>query len=137
MASKLKLFFTRQFVFFLICGATAAGVNIGARWVFDFLLSFEYAFAVVAAYACGCVTAFVLDKFFVFKNGKRKTSRQIAGFLIVNLLGLVQTLVVSLLLRDVIFPALNFVFYPDGIAHIIGVGIPMFTSFLGHKYFSF
>jgi putative flippase GtrA len=137
MISKLTLFFTRQFAFFLICGASAAGVNIGSRWVFDFLLSFEYPIAIVAAYICGCVTAFVLDKFFVFKNGKRKTGRQIAGFLIVNLLGLIQTFVVSLMLRDLIFPAFNFLFYPDGIAHIIGVGIPVFTSFIGHKYFSF
>lgn len=105
--------------------------------MFSFLLSFDYVAAVVIAYVCGIITAFTLDKLFVFKNSTRKAGRQAVGFLVVNLFGLAQTLIVSLLLRDYLFPAIYFDIYPDGVAHIVGVGIPMFTSFLGHKYFSF
>ena len=31
----------------------------------------------------------------------------------------------------------GFEFYPEAVAHAIGVVFPVFTSFIGHKYFSF
>jgi putative flippase GtrA len=84
------------------------------------------------------VTAFVLNKFFVFKKkDSKRTPRQFFIFVLVNLVAVVQTLLFSLLFRNVVFPAVGFTFFPDEVAHLIGVGLPVFTSFLGHKYFSF
>jgi putative flippase GtrA len=135
MQSKLKDFFTAEFVKFFICSALAAGVNFTSRVLLSQYV--KYAIAVFLAYICGILTAFTLNKFFVFNRRKGKVSRQFSVFVIVNLLGLVQTMCFTLLFRNVIFTKTGLSFYPDEIAHLIGIGAPMFVSFFGHKYFSF
>jgi len=128
-------YFTRQFILFLVCNTFAAGVNFGSRILFSFSMLYEL--AIVFAYCCGILTAFTLNKLFVFDAKQGNTGKQLLGFVIVNILGLAQTLLFSLLFRNLVFPAAGFVFYPDEAAHFIGIAIPVFTSFLGHKYFSF
>ena len=136
MKAKIGDYFTKEFILFLVFSGFAAVVNFGSRIVFSIWLN--YVVAIILAYLCGMITAFVLNKFFVFnKRAADKTPRQFGIFVIVNLLAVAQTLLFSLLFRNVILPGLNFTFYPDEVAHLIGVGIPVFTSFLGHKYFSF
>jgi putative flippase GtrA len=41
------------------------------------------------------------------------------------------------LLAHHIFPAMHWTWHSKEIAHIIGMGVPMFSSFLGHKYLTF
>lgn len=135
LVSKFQDYFTPEFVKFFGCSTIAAGVNFGSRILFS--LFAPYAIAIVLAYCCGIITAFVLNKIFVFKESKAKTYRQFMMFVVVNLFGLAQTLLVSLLLMGVVFPKVGFTFHPEEVAHLIGVGIPVFTSFLGHKYLSF
>ena len=136
MRAKLKVYFSKEFILFLLFSGLAAIVNFLSRIVFSFWL--EYTIAIVLAYICGMITAFVLNKFFVFnKRAADNTPRQAVFFVVVNILAVAQTLLFSLLFRNVIFPEVGFVFYPEEVAHLIGVGIPVFTSFLGHKYFSF
>jgi putative flippase GtrA len=81
--------------------------------------------------------AFILNKIFVFDSKRGNTGKQLFGFVAVSLLGLAQTLLLSLVFRNYAFPAIGFNFYPDAVAHFIGLGTTAFTSFLGHKYFSF
>jgi len=131
----IKDYFTRQFILFFVCNTFAAGVNFGSRILFSMVTPYEI--AIVLAYCCGLFTAFILNKIFVFDAKHGKTSKQLFGFVIVNILGLAQTLLFSLLFRNIIFPQIGYDFYPDEAAHLIGVAIPVFTSFLGHKYFSF
>lgn len=38
---------------------------------------------------------------------------------------------------DVVLPTLNWLQFKQEIAHACGVIFPVFTSYLGHKYFSF
>ena len=136
MRAKINDYFTKEFLLFLMCNGFAAVVNFSSRIVFSFWL--EYAAAIVIAYICGMITAFTLNKFFVFnKRSVSKTPRQFVIFALVNVLAVAQTLLFSLLFRNVIFPYVGYHFYPDEVAHLIGVAIPVFTSFLGHKYFSF
>jgi hypothetical protein len=40
-------------------------------------------------------------------------------------------------LAQYVFPAIGFSFYPEAVAHAVGVIFPVFTSFFGHKYLSF
>ena len=61
---------------------------------------------------------------------------RILVFFLVNIIGLVQTFLFSFLLLK-LFLAINYTLYPELIAHIIGVIVPLFTSYIGHKYFSF
>jgi len=131
----IKDYFSREFIAFFICNTIAAGVNFGSRILFS--MAMRYEIAIVLAYCCGILTAFILNKFFVFDARYGKTGKQLLGFIAVNILGLAQTLLFSLLFRNIIFPQIGFDFYPEEIAHFIGIAIPVFTSFLGHKYISF
>ncbi len=132
---KLRDYCTKEFIKFIGFNSLGAMVNFGSRIAFN--LFANYAVSVVLAYFMGMATAFFLDKAFVFKQAANKTSRQMVGFAIINVLSLGQTLLFSWLFRSVVFPGIGFAFYPDAVAHLIGIIIPVFTSFLGHKYFSF
>jgi putative flippase GtrA len=48
-----------------------------------------------------------------------------------------QTLAISLLLADWLFPCIGFIWHTETIAHAFGVAVPVMTSFVGHKYLSF
>jgi len=136
LTNQLKYQFLKpQFILFILCGGIAAVVNIVARMGLNFL--FPYSVAIVIAYIIGMITAFFLNKLFVFQKTTQKTNRQVFYFTVVNLLAVAQTLVISLLLVDVIFPLMNYTFQTKTVAHCIGVVVPVFTSYIGHKYWSF
>ena len=44
---------------------------------------------------------------------------------------------ISVGLGEYVFPALRVTFHPLEIAHLLGVVFPIFSSYLGHKHFSF
>lgn len=125
------------FLRFLLASGTAAGVNFGSRFGYSALLPGHYAVAITLAYLTGMVTAFALNKRFVFTQGTDSTRRQFLWFTVVNLAGVAQTLAVSLLLARWLLPALGVVTHAETLAHLVGVLVPAFTSFLGHKYLSF
>ena len=54
-----------------------------------------------------------------------------------NLAGVIQVLLISIGLADYAFPAIGFTWHAQDVAHVAGVAAPIFTSYLGHKYFSF
>lgn len=120
---------------FLLAGGTAAVVNFCARVVLSLFM--PYAAAIVVAYLLGMVTAFLLNRQFVFKSASGGLGRQIAWFVSINLFGMLQTLLVSLLLADMILPMLRVELHREEIAHAIGIMVPMFVSYLGHKHLTF
>lgn len=124
-----------RFGLFLIVGGFAALVNLSTRWLFN--LTVPYEVAVTAAYLCGMTVAFTLNKLFVFAHSGRAAHREYLRFAIVNAIAFVQVFVVSVGLARWLFPLVGFTFHADTIAHAIGVGSPVITSFLGHKYYSF
>jgi len=125
----------RQFVGFLVAGGIAAAANIVSRIIFSRYVWLEV--AVVLAYLVGMVVAFVLMRSRVFPPSDKPVARQIVVFSVVNLLAIVQTLVVTLLLARWFLPSLGITLFVEEIAHVVGVCVPIFTSFLGHKYYSF
>ena len=124
-----------ELVKFILAGGTAALANIAARAAFSLVL--PYVPAIVLAYCVGMVTAFVLNRMFVFRGATRPLGHQAAWFILVNLAAVVQTVVISLVLRDWLLPAIGMHFHPDTVAHVIGVIVPVFTSYLGHKHLTF
>jgi len=56
---------------------------------------------------------------------------------LVNLAAVAQVWVVSVGLARLVFPVAGFVWHAETVAHVIGVAVPVFTSYLGHKHFSF
>lgn len=125
----------REFLLFLITGGVAALVNVVSRVGFSQLLRFEL--AVLLAYGVGMLTAYVLARKFVFLQSKTSVSRSFAAFALVNLFAVLQTWLVSVSLRNWLLPLMGVVLLRDLIAHTVGVGVPVLSSYFGHKYVSF
>jgi len=124
-----------QFLRFLLTGGFAAGVNIGSRYLFNFIVPFEY--AVVVAYLCGMATAFVLARLFVFEASGRSIGSDFYRFTVVNSFALVLTWTISVGLARYIFPLIGFDWHRNELAHVVGVLAPALTSFVGHLHYSF
>lgn len=128
-------FLSRQFLAFLITGGTAAAVNFGSRILYNRYMDFSW--AVVLAYLTGMVTAFVLARLFVFRDSQQAMHRSAGFFVLVNLVAVVQTWLISMGLAYYALPALGVTAHVAEIAHAVGVIVPVFTSYLGHKRWSF
>jgi putative flippase GtrA len=126
---------TRQFAIFLLAGGTAALANIASRFILSRFL--PLAAAVVLAYLVGMAVAFALMRSHVFPPSSRSLKRQVTMFAAVNGVALAQTLIVTLVLARWLLPALGVRDHAQDIAHIVGVGVPIVTSYFGHKHVSF
>jgi putative flippase GtrA len=124
-----------RFTRFLLTGGVAAIVNLVSRYFLNFLISF--ASAVAVAYLFGMVTAYVLGRLFVFERSGRTVADEFWRFTVVNLFAAAQVWVISVGLGEYVFPASGFRWHPLDVAHLIGVAAPVFTSYLGHRHFSF
>ncbi len=131
----LKEFRSRQFVSFVIVGGTAALVNFIARILYNIHVNYEW--AVFLAYLTGMIAAYLLSRYFVFGGTEGSRLTEFYRFALVNLFAVIQVWGISVGLARYVFPAINYDFYAYEVAHIIGLGIPVFTSYLGHKYYSF
>jgi len=131
----MRVFLTAQFRRFLVTGGIAALVNLGSRYALNRVLPFVA--AVVLAYLLGMVTAYVLARKYVFTESQRRHVDSSARFALVNLLGIAQTTIVSVGLADYLFPAIGFEWHAHDLAHLFGVGAPVFVSFVAHQRFTF
>jgi len=131
LKTKLNSEFTR----FVITGSFAAGVNFLSRVGLSEFLSYRY--AVFMAYLIGMITAFILSKIFVFNKTNNTTSNEFIKFTIINIVAVIQVWFISVGLAEYAFPTFEFVFHPEEVAHLIGISVPIFTSYYGHKYFTF
>ena len=126
---------TREFFRFLVAGGIAAAANVLSRIAFSQFMGL--AAAVVLAYCVGMLVAFVLMRSQVFPPSSSPVSHQVAKFVGVNLAAVLQTLVITLLLARWALPALGVRRFVEEIAHVVGVCVPVVTSYFGHKHFSF
>lgn len=127
---------TREFLSFVLVGGFAAGVNVGSRALLSPFMSFEL--AVVVAYLFGMVTAFLLNRAFVFETASAgQAGRQGFRFALVNLVALAQVWVVGEVLVRLVFPSLHFAWHAETVGHTVAVASPIVTSYVAHKHFSF
>lgn len=126
---------SRQFASFLIAGGIAAIANVGSRIIFGLWLT--YAMSIVLAYVVGMIVAFALNRLFVFPTPRNSLHHQVSWFVVVNFAALLQTLVVSLLLARWLFPLFDMHRHVETGSHVVGVLIPVVTSYLGHRYLTF
>lgn len=131
----IRTFASRQFLVFLLTGGTAAAVNFGSRIFYSLWVG--YSTAIILAYLTGMVTAFVLAKLFVFRDGKQSLQRSAVFFCLVNVVAVAQTWAISIGLANYLLPAAGIKAFSLEIAHAVGVAVPVFTSYLGHKRYSF
>lgn len=125
-----------EFIAFLFVGGFSAAVNVIARYILNFWMSYDA--AIVIAYLFGMITAFTLSRALVFSHAKAGDGRaQFLRFALVNVAAVLQVYAISKGLAEYAFPKLGFTWYAHDIAHCIGVVIPALTSYFGHKWFSF
>ena len=130
----MRSFMNRQFLGFLLTGGLAAAVNFGSRILYNRWLDFSS--AVVLAYLTGMVTAFILARSFVFTQSSQSVQRSALFFVLVNGVAVLQTWAISMALYYLL-PIAGVTKWVPEIAHAVGVAVPVFTSYLGHKKFSF
>jgi len=128
-------FFSRQFLHFIFTGGIAAAVNFSSRFFYDDWVDFST--AILLAYITGMITAFILAKLFVFKDSKQSTSRSVLFFILVNMIAVLQTWGISMGLAYYLLPSMGVTLFVKELAHLIGIIIPVFTSYIGHKRLSF
>ena len=131
----IRQFASRQFLVFLLTGGLAAVVNFVSRIAYDIWVDFST--AIILAYLTGMITAFILARTFVFTESKTTPRRSVLLFSLVNLAAVAQTWLISMGLALFALPALGVSRFVPEIAHAVGVMVPAFTSYLGHKYWSF
>lgn len=131
----MKLFCSRQFVAFLLTGGVAAVVNFASRILYSRVVDFSS--AILLAFLTGLVTAFVLARTFVFVDSRQSLGRSGMLFVLVNLVALLQTWTITLGLAHYLFPSLGVSRFAEEMAHAVGIAVPVVTSYLGHKYWSF
>lgn len=130
-----QAFLSRQFLAFLMTGGLAAAVNFGSRIFYNRWVDFSV--AVILAYVTGMVTAFLLARAFVFTDGSQSVQRSALFFVLVNLVAVLQTWGISMLLAYYVLGWIGVTLFVPEIAHAVGVVVPVFTSYLGHKRWSF
>ncbi len=131
----MKAFMNKQFTLFVVTGGIAAAANFGSRILYNRWVDFST--AVILAYITGMIVAFLLAKAFVFKESTQSTNKSVMYFIIVNMFAVLQTWLISMGLALYLLPALGIKMYVHELAHAAGVVAPVFTSYLGHKHFSF
>lgn len=126
---------SKQFLRFLVAGGIAACVN----FIVGYSLSGRLPFYgdVVIGYLAGMITAFFLFEQKVFGEHAESRQRSAGIFVLVNLLGLLQTWLIFSWLMRWFFPLLQWHFFPEHVARAIAIITPTLTSYIGHKYFTF
>jgi putative flippase GtrA len=120
---------------FLLTGGTAAVVNFGSRILYNQWLNYSY--SIIIAYLTGMATAFVLARLFVFTESSQNWHRSALIFTLVNVVAVAQTWAISMALAHYVLPTVGITRFAPEIAHAAGVAFPVFTSYLGHKHWSF
>lgn len=131
----IRAFASRQFGLFLLTGGIAAAVNFGSRIAYNQWL--DYSTSIVIAYLTGMATAFALAKMFVFTESSQGLHRSALIFALVNVVAVAQTWAISMGLALYFLPYLGVQRFVPEIAHAVGIAVPVFTSYLGHKHWSF
>lgn len=124
-----------QFIRFLVAGGIAAGANFGSRFVFS--IFFAYGVAVFFAYLVGMLVAFLLMRGHVFNASQGPLTPQVIKFVGVNLVAVLQTLAISLLLARWVLPSVGIEDQAEALGHLVGVLVPVGTSYFGHKFLTF
>jgi putative flippase GtrA len=125
---------SEQFARFLLAGGTAAAANFLSRIFFSQFVNFEA--AVLLAFCVGLSVGFFLNKTYVFWGSSQHVAAEIFYYILVNLFALLQTWLLSLYLAQALQAELG-TELAEAVAHLAGIMLPVFSSFLGHRYITF
>lgn len=128
-------FMSTEFVRFVAASGTSAVFNFLSRIAFSAVVS--YPAAIIGAYGIGMAVAYSLNRKFVFPRRRAPCLGEMCRFVVINLIGVLQTLAVSLLVAKIVLPFLDVNWYQEEVGHFFGLSTLAFTSYLGHKYWTF
>lgn len=126
---------TKQFLYFIVSGGLAAGFNWGSRFLFSRIVSFEIAISL--AFLVGLLSGFLLMRFFVFDGIGKPIIPQVGKYIAVNFFALLQTLLISVFLARWVLPVAGITEHAEALGHLVGVLVPVVTSYFGHKLLTF
>lgn len=126
---------TPEFLRFVASGGAAAAANVLSRIGFSTIM--PYSAAILLAYLVGMATAYLLMRRFVFSGSGRGRREEVLRFSLVNLLAAAQVWAVSMALSRLVLPALGWTWQAETVAHAVGVGSTVLTSFVAHRRFTF
>jgi putative flippase GtrA len=134
------LLFGTRFIRFLLAGGLAALINFGSRFLYN--LFFNFSTAVVLAFFTGLTAGYLLNKRYVFTASGNTVGQEMGWFVLINLLALAQTWGLSLYLVQILpdYITVNSARASElveALAHGAGILLPVFTSYIGHKYLTF
>jgi putative flippase GtrA len=136
-ANKIRLV---EFLRFLATGSIAALSNMAAVWALQLVMPLLP--AAILGYLVGMVIAFILFQRVMFNTPglvltRPILARRIFRFTIVNMLGLCLSVATTMALARAILPAIHWTLLPDRIANLVGVAVPAFSSYFGHKFWTY
>lgn len=123
------------FAGFLVVGVISTLCNLGSRYAFQRFSSYEV--ALIGANTVGVLSAFFLNRWYVFKSGDAPVAGELLRFTLVNLAGIALSWVTSVVLYRHLFPAISFGWRPDLVAHAIGIAVPTVPNYLAHRHWTF
>lgn len=130
----IRHFLSRQFLGFVGVGVTAVTANWLARVIIGHWVPFVW--SVVLAYCVGMAVAFALNALFVFPGSSRPRKRQAMEFGLVNLAFLPVVWFATIAFEHALQWA-GVRRFTESIAHALALAIPMSSTFLIYKFFTF
>ena len=125
----------KQFFSFLLSGGLAALINFISRIVYNHWFTFST--SVILAFMTGLTAGFILMKIFVFRKSQKSLKHSALFYILVNIFAALQTWIISMVLAYYLLPFLGVEKFSKEIAHAVGITVPVFTSYIGHKRWTF
>lgn len=135
LARIVALYFNGQFGRFLLAGGFAAIANFLSRFAFEPFLGFWG--AVSAAYGVGFLTAFFLNRRFVFPASGKPLHHEMGWFFVFNALAFPIVLFGAIGLDDYVFSHILPPFFARAVSHGCAIILPVFVNFVAHKLVTF
>ena len=130
----LLYYFSKQFIYFLFAGSTAALVNFTSRILLRSYL--DIVFSAVIAYPLGLLTAFILYKRLVFPFSGKPLNFQLRRFLSIQI-GFMPVVIIIFISLSGIFNTMGLGNFSEPIAHALSIGMPALITFLLYKLLVF
>ena len=144
MPKLFRLFWTREFLEFLVMGAISLVANLGCGYALYSAALLPYTLCVFLGALSGLVVNFLLNYFFTFRYKGRSIFSQFQTFFVVAFVGTVLTALLARLFlaalhwgHVVALVVYGYRFSAELLAHAVAVALITFYSYLAHKFFSF
>jgi len=131
----IALYANGVFARFLLAGGLAAVVNFASRMLLQPLAGFGG--AVVVAYLAGFLTAFFLNRAFVFPRSGKPMRVEVAWFFLFNLIAFPVVVGSAIVLRDRVFSRFLARDPAEDIAHGCAILVPIAFNFAAHRFVTF